>query len=83
MSPSAKARANGAISNLLESIPDPTFSFKKHHEKRNVSCIFTEEFHKIIEKKRLKKNFDNENLKNQEFAGVKTEPGDYSYSGLK
>ena len=83
VSPSFQSKVKNVIANEFDSVPGQMFSFKKHHEKRNLSSIFSEEFNKITPIKTLRKNFDFDLLKKENYAGVKTEAGDNSYSGLK
>jgi hypothetical protein len=82
LSPSAKSKASGSIYNLFQAIPEQTFPFKKHHEKRNVSSVFSQEFHDYTPK-RLRKNFNMSTVSTEEYAGVKKEVAENSYSGIK
>jgi hypothetical protein len=68
---------------LFQAIPDPTFPHKKHHEKKNVSSVFTPEFNEVVQPVKLRKAFDQTSLKKNDYAGYKTDILDNSYSGLK
>ena len=83
LSPSARTKAVGSIYNLLQAIPDPDYSVKKHHEKRNISSVFSKEFNDVKVQKRLRKNFNFDKIKNSEYAGFKKENNENSYVGIK